>query len=226
MQVGAATVRRQACSFSRLAHFTFESAQRDACRQLTVRLERAFDNRGRQTSPPPGHSAKVVVMAESCMHTVCKPRGSMHLRTECVWVEAVAIARRADGSDGPADVCCSWRVCCNRLAARPERVQLRPSLALTALLLAGCLHNCVAAKQEVVHVVTAQDLQEALLDHAVEHVVVTQHLDLSALSDTLPLKVHGVQKTIRVCCLRDLARFATVLHAVEPHRCSVRLATC
>lgn len=54
------------------------------------------------------------------------------------------------------------------------------------------------ASQQVVHAVTAEDLQQALLDHTVEHVVLTQHLDLSALNETLPFKVHGVQKTIRV----------------------------
>ena len=56
----------------------------------------------------------------------------------------------------------------------------------------------LVASQQVVHVVTADDLQQALLDPSVEHLVLTQHLDMSASNETLPFKVHGVQKTIRV----------------------------
>jgi hypothetical protein len=55
--------------------------------------------------------------------------------------------------------------------------------------------SCLASR--VMHVVNVEDLQEALLNSSVEHVVLTQHMDLSD-RDGLPFKVHGQQKTIRV----------------------------
>lgn len=66
-------------------------------------------------------------------------------------------------------------------------------LPILCVLVSYCL-----ASQEVVHVVTAEDLQQALLEPTVVHVVLTQHLSLKASNTTLPFLVHGVKKTIRV----------------------------